>query len=184
MRPSSLRPRPRPHRRSRLPALAGFVAAVSIVSACASFGDSYSCPEPTVGITDSAVVAFFETVEPPPRRFLIATADYGDSALPEAATRGMYMEGPTYMYPNDSALTQQVRDRLVRAGPFPAILIFYHGMEPLGDSAVDVTFSGRFVTGAQHGMVVPHKSVRMACSEDGTWQVRRPSYEDTTGAPS
>lgn len=161
--------------------VAAFVAAVGAVSACASFGENIACPDPTVGITDSAIVVFIDSVEPPPRRFLIATADYGDSALPEQARSAMALEGPTYMFPSDPAVNQQVRDRLLRAGPFPALLVFYHGMQPLGDTAVDVTFSGRFVTGEWDGMIAPRRAVRMVCASNGMWTTRRPAA-DTTDA--
>lgn len=164
--------------------VAAFVAAVAGVAACASFGDNIECPPPSVAITDSAVVAFFDSVEPPPRRFLIATADYGDSSLPEAARAAMGMEGPTYMFPSDPAVNQQVRDRLVRSGPFPALLVFYHGMEALGDTAVNVTFSGRFVTGPHEGIIAPHTPVRMVCAANGAWRVARPARAETTSTSS
>ncbi len=168
---------------SSLP-LAAFVAAVGGVSACASLGDNVECAPPTLAITDSAVVAFFDSVEPPPRRFLIATSDYGDSSLPEPARVAMGMQGPTYLFPADPAVNQPVRDRLVRSGPFPALLVFYHGMQPQGDTGVDITFSGRFVTGPHEGIIAPHTPVRMVCGANGTWQVARPPRADTTSTSS
>ena len=167
-------------RYSTLPPLAAFVAGVGAVSACASLGENMPCPEPSVGITDSAIVAFIDTVQPTPRRFLVATADWGDSSLPEPARAAMGLQGPTYMYPADSSVNQQVRDRLVRAGPSTVLLVFYHGMQPLGDTAVDITFSGRFVTGVQDGMVVPHTPVRMYCS-NGVWLADPPSDSADAG---
>ncbi|HUF25771.1 MAG TPA: hypothetical protein VMM18_02220 [Gemmatimonadaceae bacterium] len=150
-----------------------------VVAACDIGGSRrVACPTPTMSLTDTAAVAYVGSVEPLPMRFLIATSEYGDSALPEPAVAGIRSKGPSYFYPPDPTRNAPVRERLVRAGPFPALLVFYHGMEVHGDTAADFTFSGSFVTGNYDGTVAPHHSVRMVCA-DGRWQLASRVQADT-----
>lgn len=159
--------------------------AVSALAACESGPAEVPCPAPSVNIIGPAALAFADSVEPPPRKFLFPTSAWGDSALPDVAASALRGEGPSYLFPPDSNVNRPVRDGLIKSGPYSGLLVFYHGIQSHGDTAVDVTFSGRFVTGPQDGMVVPHKSVRMVCNA-GRWAMERPDTAgtDTTGADS
>ena len=160
------------------------------IAACESGPEAVPCAEPTVSIIGPASLVFADSVEPTPRKFLFPTSAWGDSALPDVAASALRGRGPSYLFPPDPGLNQQVRDRLVASGPYSGLLVFYHGMQAHADTAVDVTFSGRFITGPQDGMVVPHKSVRMVC-DAGRWAMPRADTAgadttgtDTTGADS
>ena len=164
-----------------LPAVSLATALAALV-ACQSGPDMIACPAPTVELTQVAAVAYIDSLEPTPRKFLFATqSSWGDSALPEPAAVGLRGKGPSYLYPPDSSLNRQVRDRLVGSGPFSGFLPFYHGMQAHGDTAVDFTFSGRFVTGSYDGLVVPHKAVRLVCDgTTGNWITPKPAADSTS----
>lgn len=161
--------------------------ALTVLAACESGPEMIACPAPTVDLTQIAAVAYVDSLEPTPRKFLFATqSTWGDSALPEPAAVGLRAKGPSYLFPPDTNLNRQVRNRLVASGPFSGFLPFYHGMQAHGDTAVDFTFSGRFITGSYDGLVVPHKAVRLVCDgTTGTWTTPKApadSTSDTTGA--
>lgn len=156
--------------------------ALGALTACESGPDMIACPTPTVNLTQLAAVAYVDSLEPTPRKFLFSTLSaWGDSALPEPAAIGLRAKGPSYLYPPDSSMNRQVRDRLVASGPFSGFLPFYHGMQVHGDTAVDFTFSGRFVTGSYDGLVLPHKAVRLVCDGlTGTWTTPKAPADSTS----
>ena len=150
--------------------------------ACDSGPDLIACPAPTADLIQIAAVAYIDSLEPTPRKFLFATMSaWGDSALPDAAAKALDGKGPSYLYPPDSATNKVVRDRLIRSGPFSGFLPFYHGMQVHGDTAVDFTFSGRFVTGSYDNLVMPHKPVRLVCDgTTGTWTTPKAPADSTS----
>ena len=150
--------------------------------ACDSGPDPIACPAPTAELIQIAAVAYVDSLEPTPRKFLLATMSaWGDSALPDAAAKALALKGPPYLYPPDSAANKPVRDRLIRSGPFSGFLPFYHGMQVHGDTAVDFTFSGRFVTGSYDNLVMPHKAVRLVCDgTTGNWATPKPPADSTS----
>ena len=167
---------------SRAHSLVVLGTALGVLSACESGPDPLACPAPTVALTQVAAVAYADTLEPTPRKFLFATqSSWGDSALPEAAAVGLRAKGPSYLFPPDTGLNRQVRNRLVASGPFSGFLPFYHGMQMHGDTAVDFTFSGRFVTGEYDGLVMPHRAIRMVCDgTTGTWITPKPPADSAS----
>jgi len=150
------------------------LGAVLGVTACSS-GDprpstppsdvAAACPQPTTAI-GLAVGRFIEQTQPKPRRFLAAT----DAMLPDFGMRELQDRGPTYFYPPVPAQQAIVRDRLTDVGPWPALLVRFHGLStPSGDRAV-VTLSGQWVLGELDGDEVQRTEIRLACTT-GRWLV-------------
>lgn len=153
----------------RFPAVpAVVVAAVLMLTAC-SGGEGkktnaeVACRQSKDSATWRAVVAYTKSAQPYAQRFLSAAA--GDSALPEVGVEALQDRGPTWLFPSDSAGRTKVRDRL-NDGVANTMLVFWHGIQQEGDTAVTIRLNGRYVGGEHEGTVAPSKVYRFKCPDD------------------
>ena len=151
------------------------IAGGALLLAACSSGDSRpasqasdvaaTCPQPTTAI-GLAVGRYVEQTQPKPMRFLAAT----EAMLPDFGMRELQDRGPTYFYPPVPEQQAVVRNKLTDVGPWPALLVRYHGLStPSADRAV-VTLSGQWVLGDLDGHEVPRAEVRLSCTA-GSWLV-------------
>ncbi|HET9003163.1 MAG TPA: hypothetical protein VFN39_04085 [Gemmatimonadaceae bacterium] len=144
------------------------VAAVLTIAAC-SGGDSkkatagVTCRQPKDSATWRAVVAYAKSSDPYAQRFLSAAA--GDSALPEVGVAALQDRGPTWLFPGDSAGRTKVRNRL-NDGIANTLLVYWHGFQQEGDTAMTIRLSGRYVGGEREGTVARARVYRFKCPED------------------
>jgi hypothetical protein len=144
------------------------IAAVLTLAAC-SGGDSrktaagVTCRQSKDSATWRAVVAYAKSSDPYAQRFLSAAA--GDSALPEIGLEALQDRGPTWLFPADSAGRTKVRDRL-NDGIANTLLVYWHGTQFEGDTAMTIRLSGRYIGGANEGTVARSKVYRFKCPED------------------
>ena len=153
----------------RFPAVPAVIAAVALTLAACSGGDSkktaagVTCRQSNDSATWRAVVAYAKSSDPFAQRFLSAAS--GDSALPEVGVEALQDRGPTWLFPADSAGRTKVRDRL-NDGVANTMLVYWHGIQQEGDTAMTIRLSGRYVGGAREGTVARSKVYRFKCPDD------------------
>jgi len=153
----------------RFPAVPAVVVAAALILAACSGGDSrktaagVTCRQSNDSATWRAVVAYTKSADPFAQRFLSASA--GDSALPEVGVAALQDRGPTWLFPADSAGRSKVRDRL-NDGVANTMLVYWHGFQQEGDTAMTIRLSGRYIGGAHEGTVAPSKVYRFKCPDD------------------
>jgi hypothetical protein len=154
------------------------LGALALVAACSSEPKDNArflgpCADPTEAIVPPAVDAFITSIQPKPRRFLIAAGT--DSALPAGAESRLQRHGPTYVYPADTALRRRVLARLDSTalvyGNMTTLLVTYRGLDRAGDHRALVRLGGYFIGGETDGAVI-HRSVQFAC-DTARWHVLR-----------
>jgi hypothetical protein len=153
----------------RFPAVPAAVLAAALTLAACSGGDSrktasgVSCRQSNDSATWRAVVAYAKSSDPYAQRFLSASA--GDSALPEVGLEALQDRGPTWLFPADSAGRSKVRDRL-NDGIATTMLVYWHGTQQEGDTAMTIRLSGRYIGGKYEGTVARSKVYRFKCPDD------------------
>ncbi len=153
----------------RFPAVPAVVLAAVLTLAACSGGDSRktpagaTCRQSNDSATWRAVVAFAKSSDPYAQRFLSAST--GDSALPEVGVEALQDRGPTWLFPADSAGRTKVRDRL-NDGVANTLLVYWHGFQHEGDTAMTIRLSGRYIGGAHEGKVATEKVYRFKCPDD------------------
>jgi hypothetical protein len=167
-----------PHRSGR----ALLVVALLGVTACAQeprdnarfLGD---CAAPTLALVPPAVDAFVQSMNPKPRRFLIAAGT--DSALPTGAESRLQRHGPTYLFPPDTALRRRLLARLDSVaegyGDMPTLLVTFRGVDRAGEERAVVRLGGHFLGGVNDGKVA-HRAVQFVC-DTARWNVGRAEEE-------
>lgn len=135
----------------------------------AAVAETAGCSAADTTPVELAVLQFITAAVPRPMRFL--TAAGSDSALPEDGFRVLQDKGPTYFYTAEPKGQAQVREKLINAGPWPALLVVYHGSKPneKGDTVV-VTLGGHYVTGKEDGNTVPKRTIAVHC-DAAKWKV-------------
>ena len=122
-----------------------------------------------------ATQEYLKGITPKPRRLLYPVGT--DSTPPAAAIRALQDAGPSYLFPSDPAGQKKVLDRLEEVGPWTALLVSWHGVERLGESAAVVRLRGHFLLGqdtaAQTGLA---RALRFEC-EGGSWRFTRAEDE-------
>lgn len=153
----------------RFPAVPALVVAAVLVLAACSGGESskttagVTCRQSKDSATWRAVVAYAKSSNPFAQRFLSAAS--GDSALPEVGVEALQDRGPTWLFPADSAGRTKVRDRL-NDGIANTLLVYWHGTQFEGDTAMTIRLSGRYIGGAKEGTVAGSKVYRFKCPDD------------------
>src|SRR6478672_439970 len=153
----------------RFPAVPAVLLAAALTLAACSGGDSkktaagVTCRQSTDSATCRAVVAYAKSSDPFAQRFLCASS--GDSALPEVGVEALQDRGPTWLFPADSAGRTKVRDRL-NDGIANTLLVYWHGTQQEGDTAMTIRLSGRYIGGAREGTLSKAKVYRFKCPED------------------
>lgn len=153
----------------RFPAVSAVLVAAVLTLAACSGGDSkkaaagVTCRQSNDSATWHAVVAYAKSSNPFAQRFLSAAA--GDSALPEVGLAALQDRGPTWLFPADSAGRSKVRDRL-NDGVANTLLVYWHGFQQEGDTAMAIRLSGRYIGGEHEGTVAPSKVYRFTCPDD------------------
>lgn len=153
----------------RFPAVPAVVVAAALTLAACSGGDSrktaagVTCRQSNDSATWRAVVAYAKSSQPYAQRFLSAAS--GDSALPEVGVEALQDRGPTWLFPADSAGRTKVRDRL-NDGIANTLLVYWHGFQQEGDTAMTVRLNGRYIGGAHEGTVAKGMVYRFKCPED------------------
>ena len=142
----------------------------------AARGGAQACAQPP---GDSAYFVatqeYLKGLTPKPRRFLSPVGT--DSALPDAAFKALQDNGPSYLYPSDPAGQKKVLDRLEEVGPWTALLVSWHGVERLGESAAVIHLRGHFLLGADsNAQATQARLVRFDC-EGGRWRFTRTEDE-------
>lgn len=131
------------------------------------------CADPTEAIVPAAVDAFVTSIDPKPRRFLIASGT--DSALPAGSESRLQRHGPTYVYPPDTALRRRVLARLdstaIAYGSVPTLLVTFRGIDRAGEHRALVRLGGYFIGGRTDGAVV-HRTVQFVC-DTARWNLGR-----------
>ncbi len=154
----------------RFPAVSAVVVAalLTIVAAC-SGGDGKArtssgavCRQSKDSATWRAVVSYAKTSDPYAQRFLAAAS--GDSALPDVGVLALQDRGPTWLFPADSVNRTKVRDRL-DDGIANTMLVYWHGMQPEGDTAMVMRLSGRYIGGKLEGTLSRARLYRFKCPE-------------------
>jgi hypothetical protein len=145
------------------------VLAAALTLAACSGGDrtktasGVTCRQSKDSATWRAVVAYAKSSGPFAQRFLSAAA--GDSALPEVGVEALQDRGPTWLFPADSAGRTKVRNRL-NDGVANTLLVYWHGFQEEGDSAMTIRLGGRYIGGEHEGTVAPSKVYRFTCPDD------------------
>lgn len=135
------------------------------------------CDAPTTALVPAAMDAYLQSVQPKPRRFLIASGT--DSALPVDAEGRLQRRGPTYIFPADPALRSRVLSRLDSLaepyGDVPTLLVTYRGVQRAGEDRAVVRLGGYFLGGSNDGAVA-HRAVQFVC-DTARWNVVRAEEE-------
>ena len=153
----------------RFPAVPAVVVAAALMLAACSGGEGrktasgVTCRQSNDSATWRAVVAYAKSSDPFAQRFLSAAS--GDSALPEVGVEALQDRGPTWLFPADSAGRTKVRDRL-NDGIANTLLVYWHGFQQEGDTAMTIRLSGRYIGGAREGAVAKAKVYRFKCPDD------------------
>lgn len=161
------------------------LALAAIATACSGGGESGGqrrvargdCPVPGNALVAMAAEEYVERMEPTPRRFLLAVG--GDTALPEAAKQVMQDKGPTYLFPADSALQAQIRDRLGGAGTWPALMVTFHGVRQDSEDRASVRLAGHWVVGELDGTRAPAQRIVFAC-DSARWKYSATENEQSS----
>ena len=125
-----------------------------------------------------ATQEYLKGLTPKPRRFLSPVGT--DSALPDAAFKALQDNGPSYLYPPDPAGQKKVLDRLEEVGPWTALLVSWHGVERMGESAAVIRLRGHFLLGGEtNAQAAPARRMRFDC-EGGRWRFTRTEEERVT----
>lgn len=116
-----------------------------------------------------AVLQFITEASPRAMRFLTAAGT--DSAVPDDGFKILQDKGPTYFYSSDAKGQAQVRQKLDLAGPWPSLLVVYHGTSTnSGGDTVKVTLGGHYVGGEHDAKIIENRVVSVFC-EGTQWKV-------------
>jgi len=116
-----------------------------------------------------AVLDFITKAEPLPKRFLSAAGT--DSAMPDDGFKVLQDKGPTYFYSSDTVAQRKIREKLEEVGPYPSMLVVFHGKtEADNGNTVTVRLGGHYVGGDDNGKVAPTRSFEVRCDTTG-WKV-------------
>ena len=133
-----------------------------------------ACVPDTGARVAAAVTDFIKNAQPTPQRYLTAAGT--DSALPEMGLKVLQDKGPTYFYPADTALREQVRGQLASIGDYNTILVTFRGIaEPAKDTAI-VRLGGHYIGGKAEGQHYGPRSYTLACDSTG-WRVASSAAE-------
>ena len=145
-----------------LAALLTVIAACSGSDATKKVSSGATCRQPKDSATWRAVISYAKSSDPYAQRFLAAAS--GDSALPDVGVLALQERGPTWLFPADSAGRTKVRDRL-DDGIANTMLVYWHGTQPEGDTAMVMRLSGRYIGGKLEGTVARSRVYRFTCPE-------------------
>jgi hypothetical protein len=161
----------------RFPAVLA-LALAAVVSACSGGAGGSSAAESCRQSPDSAtwlaVLSYIKEARPYPQRFLSAALT--DSALPDVGVSALQEKGPTYFFPPDSAGRTKVRNKMDDVGPYTSLLVAWHGIHRMGDTALVVELSGRYVGGKFEGTAAPLRGFLFRCTT-GRWTLARAEDE-------
>jgi hypothetical protein len=116
-----------------------------------------------------AVLDFVTRSEPLPKRFLSAAGT--DSAVPDDGFSVLQNEGPTYFYSSDTVAQRKIREKLEQVGPYPSMLVVFHGKtETDNGNTVTVRLGGHYVGGDDDGKLAPIRAYEIRCDTTG-WKV-------------
>lgn len=123
-----------------------------------------------------ATQEYLKGLQPKPRRFLSPVGT--DSELPPAAFKAIQDAGPSYLYPRDPAGQKAVLTRLQDVGPWTALLLSWHGVERVGDTAAFIRLRGHFLIdeGGGQARAAPARRIRFDCTAD-RWRFTRTEEE-------
>jgi hypothetical protein len=124
-------------------------------------GSVIRCADPSDSVLYKAVAAYVRQLEPRPVRFVMAYS--GSEALPGPARAAMQQIGPTFIWPEDAAGQQKMRDMLKQRGEYTTMLLTFKGMERTGRDEVVVRFGGRYVGTDMDGREAPLGAVHFNC---------------------
>ena len=161
------------------------LALAAFLAACSGGGESGGqrrvaqgdCAAPGSALVAMAAEEYVERMTPTPRRFLLAVG--GDTALPEPAKQVMQDKGPTYLYPADTAVQRQLKDRLAGAGEWPALMVTYHGVQQDAEDRASVRLAGHWVIGELDGTRAPAQRIVFAC-DSARWKYSATEDEQTS----
>ncbi|MDQ6829310.1 MAG: hypothetical protein M3081_10635 [Gemmatimonadota bacterium] len=116
-----------------------------------------------------AVEKYVSTVEPKPRRFLVAVGT--DSTLPDAGRSALQHRGPTFLYPADSAHRTTLQQHLDSLQDIPTLLVSFGGVKQSSGGELQVVLASRYVGGKNAGASHPARAVRFTC-DTARWRYK------------
>lgn len=129
------------------------VLALAATTACSGGGETAggtsrpvkpgACGQPDAKLVAAAVPEFIRTAQPRAVRYLVPATS--DTSLPEAGRAALQMKGQTFLYPNDSAMRQQIINRLSDAGEYTTMLVAYKGTKLVARDSAVVQFAGHYI---------------------------------------
>lgn len=112
---------------------------------------------------------YVKGADPIPRRFLTVVGS--DSALPEMGTKVLAEYGPTYYWAGSEKSKADLREKLERVGPYPALLVVIRGNTKVNATTQSIRLGGHYVTGEFHGKVATSRQYSVTCGAAG-WVIK------------
>lgn len=112
---------------------------------------------------------YVKGADPVPRRFLTVVGS--DSAMSEMGTKVLAEYGPTYYWAGSEKSKADLREKLERVGPYPALLVVLRANTKVNATTQSIRLGGHYVTGEFDGKLATSRQYTITCSAAG-WVIK------------